>query len=323
MPITPLSLYKHRPALSVLALAVSSVNAHGYINKLVADGKTYNGLVAGGAKIASPIRQISGSTTSPFKDVNGAGMTCGRDAKPASVIADVTAGSTIKMSWEDHPGDTWNHDLCPLMTYMTKVSAGQTANYNKFNPSSAQWLKVAQDYIGSNGKWAQASLTSGAFHSVTIPKNFPSGQSIFRSEIIALHLTGKQGGAYANFLNGVATAKFPNGYSLDNKGIHVNVFNGGLKYQFPGPAVAKFSGSSAVASVKVANNNSTSTDDETTSSSASSTKKSQATGKKLNPDSTKSHNGKSARTWASRMHKRYLGAIPAPAAIQERVSGSE
>ncbi|KAL5636387.1 hypothetical protein ACGC1H_000376 [Rhizoctonia solani] len=308
--------------LSVVALAVSSVNAHGYIKTLVADGKTYKGPVAGSGKIASPIRQIS--TTSPYKDVNGPGMTCGRDAKPASQIAAVTAGSTIKMTWEDHPGDTWNHDLGPLMTYMTKVPEGQTAD--KFNPSSAQWFKVAQAGIGSNGKWAQAALMSGAAHSVQIPKNIPSGQYILRHEIIALHLADKRGGVEfyggcvqldvkggtggGNFLSGVATAKFPGGYSLDDKGIHVNVFNGKLNYVFPGPAIAKFSSSSS--SVKAASNVTTTNDedeDEKTTTSASSTTKAKPTGKK----SGKSNDRRSMPGWTSRMHKRYLGAVHAPA----------
>lgn len=317
--------------LSVVALAVSSVNAHGYIKELVADGKTYKGPVAGGGKIASPIRQIS--TTSPYKDINGPGMTCGRDAKVASQIATVTAGSTIKMSWEDHPGDTWNHDLGPLMSYMTKVPEGQTAD--KFNPSSAQWFKVAQDGIGSNGKWAQAALMTGAFHSVQIPKNIPSGQYIFRSEIIALHLADKKGGVEfygnciqlnvkggsggANFLNGVTTAKFPGTYKLEDKGIHVNVFNGKLNYVFPGPAVAKFSAGSA--SVKATNNNSTTTtddDDETTSSST--TTKSKPTSGSGKKTGDKSNSRRSTPGWTSRMHKRYLGAVPAPAAVHRSTS---
>ncbi|CAE6482728.1 unnamed protein product [Rhizoctonia solani] len=312
--------------LSVVALAVSSVNAHGYIKALVADGKTYKGPVAGGGKIASPIRQIS--TTSPYKDVNGPGMTCGRDSKPASQIATVTAGSTIKMSWEDHPGDTWNHDLGPLMTYMTKVPEGQTAD--KFNPSSAQWFKVAQDGIGSNGKWAQAALMTGAFHSVQIPKNIPSGQYLIRSEIIALHLADKRGGVEfygnclqfevkggtggANFLSGVATAKFPGGYSLDDKGIHVNVFNGKLNYAFPGPAVAKFSSKSS--SVKATSNATITTDgdeDEETTTSASSTTKSKPTSDSGKKSGSKSNDRRSMPGWTSRMHKRYLGAVHAPA----------
>ncbi|CAE6522388.1 unnamed protein product [Rhizoctonia solani] len=326
---------------SVLALAVSSVNAHGYIKEFIADGKTYKGPVAGGAKIASPIRQIS--TTSPYKDVNGPGMTCGRDAKVASQIATVTAGSTIKMSWEDHPGDTWNHDLGPLMTYMTKVPEGQTAD--KFNPSNAPWFKIAQDGIGSNGKWAQASLMSGAFHSVQVPKNIPSGQYLIRAEIIALHLADKRGGVefYGNCiqvnvkngagssLTGVATAKFPGGYSLDDKGIFVNVFNKGLKYVFPGPAIAKLS--SSTTSVGLSNSNSTTTpdnddDDETTTSTSStkpkptsgSTKNNGSKSTRAEPAEGNSHSRRSMPGWTSRMHKRYLGAIPAPAAVHGRTS---
>ncbi|CAE6355117.1 unnamed protein product [Rhizoctonia solani] len=330
--------------LSVMALAVSSVSAHGYIAKLTANGKTYKGPVAGAGKTTSPIRQIS--TTSPYKDVNGPGMTCGRDAKNAALIADVDAGSKITMTWDDHPGDTWNHDLGPLMSYMTKVPEGQTAD--KFNPSNAQWFKVAQDGLKSNGKWVQADLMSGGAHVVTIPKNIPSGQYIFRSEIIALHLADKRGGVEfygnciqlnvkngaggSNFLNGVKTAKFPGAYSLDDKGIHVNVFNGKLNYVFPGPAVAKFSSGGSVKATISTNSTSTTSDDETTTtksntgsgkSNSNSTKSTEDDEKKPSKDDSpkpasgsNKHNARSAVAgWTSRMHKRYLGAVAAPAPV--------
>ena len=86
---------------------------------LKADGKTYKGPVAGGGKISSPIRQIS--TTSPWKEPNGPGITCGRNAKNAALVAPVTAGSTIELAWEDHPGANWQHNMGPLIDYMAKV----------------------------------------------------------------------------------------------------------------------------------------------------------------------------------------------------------
>ncbi|CAE6438999.1 glycosyl hydrolase family 61 domain-containing protein [Rhizoctonia solani AG-1 IA] len=332
--------------LSAMALAVSSVSAHGYIGVLTANGKSYKGPVAGGPKIKSPIRQIS--TTSPYKDVNGPGMTCGRDAKNAALIADVDAGSKITMTWDDHPGDTWNHDLGPLMTYMTKVPEGQTAD--KFNPANAQWFKVAQDGLKSNGKWVQADLMSGGAHSVTIPKNIPSGQYLMRSEIIALHLADKRGGVEfygnciqfnvkngaggSNFLDGVTTAKFPGTYSLDDKGIHINVFNRLKSYPFPGPAIAKFaSGGSVKATVSA---NSTSDDDETTTTKPDSGSSKSKSGNTKSKDEEKrcseadpakpasgsnKHNARSAVAgWTSRMHKRYLGAVAAPAPAVAPVS---
>ncbi|KAF8748559.1 Glycosyl hydrolase family 61 [Rhizoctonia solani] len=310
--------------LSAMALAVSSVSAHGYIGVLTANGKSYKGPVAGGPKIKSPIRQIS--TTSPYKDVNGPGMTCGRDAKNAALIADVDAGSKITMTWDDHPGDTWNHDLGPLMTYMTKVPEGQTAD--KFNPANAQWFKVAQDGLKSNGKWVQADLMSGGAHSVTIPKNIPSGQYLMRSEIIALHLADKRGGVEfygnciqfnvkngaggSNFLDGVTTAKFPGTYSLDDKGIHINVFNR-LK-SYPSPALPLPNLLLAVPSKrpKSKSGNTKSKDEEKRCSEADPAKPASGSNK---------HNARSAVAgWTSRMHKRYLGAVAAPAPAVAPVS---
>ncbi|KAG8705543.1 hypothetical protein FRC11_008971, partial [Ceratobasidium sp. 423] len=165
------------------------------------------------------------------------------------------------------------------------------------------------------------------------------GQYLIRAEIIALHLADKRGGVEfygnciqvnvkngaggSNFLNGVATAKFPGGYSLDDKGILVNVFNKGFKYTFPGPAVAKFSTGSA--SVKSTSNNNTTTitsdDDETitkTNTTSGSGKKSNTTGNivvKSDPETSGSTKTNCRRSWASRMHKRYLGAIAAPAPV--------
>ncbi|KDN47401.1 hypothetical protein RSAG8_03541, partial [Rhizoctonia solani AG-8 WAC10335] len=116
--------------------------------------------------------------------------------------------------------------------------------------------------------------------------------------------------------NGVTTAKFPGAYSLDDKGIHVNVFNGKLNYAFPGPAIAKFS--AGTSSVKATNNNSTTSDDDETTTSATTTTKSKPT-----PGSgkgSKSNDRRSIPGWTSRMHKRYLGAVRAPAAVQAQAS---
>lgn len=147
---------------------------------LRADGKSYKGPVAGGAKISSPIRQIS--TTSPWKDPNGAGITCGRNPKNAALVAPVTAGSVVELSWEDHPGTNWQHDMGPLITYMAKVGrgsysfetflsdcwslrfrqvpTGQTAD--KFDATQANFFKISQ--AGQTGNtWVQASLSEGAY----------------------------------------------------------------------------------------------------------------------------------------------------------------
>lgn len=306
----------------MVVLAASSVNAHGVVSKLIADGKTYKGPVAGGAKISSPIRQIS--TTSPWKEPNGAGITCGRNAKNAALVAPVTAGSVVELSWEDHPGTNWQHDMGPLITYMAKVPTGQTAD--KFDATQANFFKISQ--AGQTGKtWVQASLMKGASHKVTVPKELENGDYIMRHEIIALHLADKKGGAefYTSCIQlrvkggtGTAkttvspTAKFPGGYNANDSGIFTpNVFNSGFKYTFPGPALAKFSntGAAAVANAEISStlsakqstasaviNNPTST----TSATSSSTAKAHAVCRRSKA---------AVRGWNSRMEKRYVGAL--------------
>jgi hypothetical protein len=305
---------------SLFALA-AGVSAHGYVKSIVLDGKTYKGPVAGGAKIASPIRQIS--TTSPWKGVTGAGMTCGRDAKAASIVAPVTAGSTVSLKWEDHPGDTWNHDMGPLIEYMAKVPEGQTAD--KVNPANLDWFKIAQ--VGQDGKkWVQAKLMTDQSHTFKIPAGIQNGHYILRHEIVALHLADKKGGAefytsciQVNVKGGSSakvsttpTVKFPGGYSASEAGIFTpNVFNNGFKYTFPGPAIAKIGGGSTVKAN--ANNSTTPTNNSgktTTTKASTSTGKPSATGKtSSNTGSVKSKCRRAIAGWTSRMQKR---VAPAP-----------
>jgi len=301
---------------SFVVLAASSVSAHGTVFKMIADGKTYKGPVAGGAAISSPIRQIS--TTSPWKEPNGPGITCGRNAKNAKLVAPVTAGSTIQLGWEDHPGTNWQHDMGPLIDYLAEVPAGQTAD--KFDASKGKFFKIAQ--VGQTGKtWAQAALMKGAMHKVTIPKGLKNGDYILRHEIVALHLANKKGGAefYTSCIQlrvtggtGTANTKvsptvtFPGGYNANDAGIFTpKIFDGGFKYQFPGPAIAKFSTGGAAAAGNLGGSNASNNTiiDDTTTTASSSSAAPTSTGK------THCRRGQAAvHGWNSRMEKRYLGA---------------
>jgi len=242
---------------SFIALAASA-NAHGYVGQFVADGKTYKGGVPSETNPKSPIRAIS--TINPYKDPKGTGITCGAGAKNAAVVAPITAGSKLTLQWVAHPNQAWPHEMGPLITYMAKVPAGQTAD--KFDASKGDFFKVQQ--TGQEGKgWALAKqMKLGTNYDVTVPKAIENGDYIMRHEIIALHLADKKGGAefYTSCFqlrvtggtgSGAVTptAKFPGAYSATDPGIFApKVFDSGFKYQFPGPAIPKFAAGAGVAS---------------------------------------------------------------------------
>ncbi|CAE6355137.1 unnamed protein product [Rhizoctonia solani] len=238
--------------VSLVALAAAGVNAHGYVDKIIADGKTYNGPIPGETNPKSPIRRIK--TIDPYKKPSGSGITCGEGAQLASVVAPITAGSDLTLSWVAHPGQAWPHEMGPLITWMAKVPAGQTAD--KFDASKGDFFKVHQE--GQEGKkwYLERLMKLGTTMSIPIPKELEDGDYIMRHEIIALHLADNKGGAefYSSCFQlkvtgGTGTAKttasetvrFPGAYDASNPGIYVpNVFNNGFKYKFPGPAVATF-----------------------------------------------------------------------------------
>ncbi|CAE6503997.1 unnamed protein product [Rhizoctonia solani] len=238
--------------VSFVALAVAGVNAHGYVDKIIADGKTYTGPIPGETNPKSPIRRIS--TIDPYKDPKGSGITCGLKSQLASLVAPITAGSKLTLSWIAHPNQKWPHEMGPLITYMAKVPAGQTAD--KFDASKGDFFKVHQE--GQEGsKWyVERLMKLGTTMDVPIPKELEDGDYIMRHEIIALHLADSKGGAefYSSCFQlkvtgGTGTAKttasetvrFPGAYSANDPGIYTpKVFDSGFKYQFPGPAIATF-----------------------------------------------------------------------------------
>ncbi|CUA67861.1 Endoglucanase-4 [Rhizoctonia solani] len=237
--------------VSFVALAVG-VNAHGYVDKIICDGKTFTGPIPGETNPKSPIRRIS--TIDPYKNPTGSGITCGEKSQFAALVAPITAGSDLTLSWVAHPNQKWPHEMGPLITYMAKVPAGQTAD--KFDASKADFFKVHQE--GQEGKkwYVERLMKLGTTMSIPIPKELEDGEYIMRHEIIALHLANNKGGAefYSSCFQlkvtgGTGTAKttpsetvrFPGAYTANDPGIYVpKVFDSGFKYQFPGPKIATF-----------------------------------------------------------------------------------
>jgi len=329
--------------VSFFALAAVGVDAHGYVKQIVCDGKKYMGGVPGETNPQSPIRRIS--TIDPYKDPKGPGQTCGLNAKAGAIVAPVTAGSKMTLQWIEHINQLWPHEMGPLITYMAKVPAGQTAD--KVDPSKLSFFKIQQTGQKTKGglKWfLEDQMKANTDYVVNIPKNIENGDYIMRHEIIALHLADKKGGAefYASCFqlrvkggtgSGAVspTVKHPGAYSATDPGIFApGVFDKGFIYKFPGPAIPNFIAGSSNSTTptsapvtKPAKPTATPPitdpeliddceDDEdptvsepATTSTSSKGSKPAATGKAHN---VYRHAQAAARGWGSRMERRFVGA---------------
>ena len=103
--------------LSPILAFLPSAAAHGYLTKVVIDGKTYTGNVPSDVPdvqpIDSPIRQIA--DIGPLKGADNPSLTCGLSAQLATTVAPANPGSVIQLYW----GDGKQHVCClpsPLRT---------------------------------------------------------------------------------------------------------------------------------------------------------------------------------------------------------------
>ncbi|KAJ7239195.1 glycosyl hydrolase family 61-domain-containing protein [Mycena haematopus] len=242
-------------AASILfsASLIASAVAHGWVGRLTIAGKVYKGnqpleQVPNGAP--SVVRQISNNL--PVKDASLPDLTCGRNAKPAALVAPAAPGDTLLMDWNTLAGDgNWFHDMGPILTYLARC---ENSNCAEFNASEARWFKIAEQGLDANGNWAQAKLDDGSPARATLPANLKAGEYLLRSEIIALHTAQSIGGAefYVSCsqlkVTGSGTdapteselVRFPGAYRATDKGILIDVYNMHGAYQFPGPPVAAF-----------------------------------------------------------------------------------
>ncbi|EJD42501.1 hypothetical protein AURDEDRAFT_114973 [Auricularia subglabra TFB-10046 SS5] len=251
-------------AATLLAFFAPSVNAHGTVEFLIANGVTYKGPNQGSStNIDSPVRQIR--SFNPITDAQSSDMACGRGAaESASLIADVDAGSELTYHYRLGDDRTeWPHNVGPIMAYMYQCPDGTTAD--QCAPPAAgeeAWFKIDQKGFKSGDKnqgWFQGDMFKPNNKSITVsvPKGIPSGHYLVRYEVLSLHIAQPVGGAefYVSCTQvrvarggssksaraqGAELAAFPGSYSATHPGIHVNVFDGRINrdtYQFPGPVV--------------------------------------------------------------------------------------
>ncbi|KAI0735992.1 glycosyl hydrolase family 61-domain-containing protein [Earliella scabrosa] len=243
---------KHFPIFAALC-AIPYVAAHGFVSKVTIDGKTYAGNEPGQYKGPSPIRLVDNN--GPVKGSDNPDLFCGLKAKPAELVASANPGSEVTFEWLAGGGQNWPHNTGPMITYM--ASCGSTT-CDKFDSRDAQWFKIdeAGKKPNDDSTWIQADLMKGDSYSLKLPNNLAPGDYLIRHEIIALHLAVSKGGAefypsctqvrVGGNANGKPddTVTFPGGYSDNDPGIFVpGVFDGNLKYVFPGPPISNLAAS--------------------------------------------------------------------------------
>lgn len=219
------------------------VSAHGFVSKVLIDGKEYDGNTPQSSAISSPIRMIS--TIDPVKGADNPSITCGQDAQAAKLTVPANSGSNLQITWESGSGDVdWDHNVGPIMNYMAACGGNDCST---FNGSSAEFFKIEQSGQNADGTWAQAALHVGMPFNLTLPDNLSPGGYLLRHEIIALQGAVSVGGAefYPSCIqlliggsgNGIPspTVSFPGAYSDTDPGIlDPDVYNPGSSYTFPG-----------------------------------------------------------------------------------------
>ncbi|GKT49664.1 polysaccharide monooxygenase Cel61a [Colletotrichum spaethianum] len=249
-------VFKHLFGLTVGATAVS---AHGLIDQLIINGKSYVGFNPTAAPWVPDQGTISwpswNTDTGPVygNNVGHPDIICQINATNAKISAVVPAGSDIPLHWTTWPDS--HHG--PIFAYLADCG-GVCTNVDK---TKLQWVKIAEEGRiqlgaggGSPGFWvADQLIANDGNWTVRIPSSIKPGNYVLRHEILALHSAYDVGGAqfYPQCISiqitGSGTASPPGVvgqklYSPTDPGVHFNIYNdeSNPNYVMPGPALCKF-----------------------------------------------------------------------------------
>lgn len=229
-----------RSIIAILA-AVSAVNGHGHVQKVIANGVEYPGAVPGNVSPQS-VGWAANNLDNGFVEPNSASspdIACHKSARAASNFVKVSAGSSVTLQWNTWP----DSHKGPVIDYLAPFNS---------NAGSLSFAKIAQKGLisGSNpGRWAADELISnGNSWTVTIPSSVAPGQYVLRHEIIALHSAGNANGAqfYPQCINIEVTSggsTRPSGspatsfYRANDPGVLFNLYQSFSSYPIPGPSL--------------------------------------------------------------------------------------
>jgi cellulase len=229
--------------LVTLLTAAASVQAHGHIAQVIADGVTYPGAVPGNVP-ANSVGWSANNLDNGFVEPNSAGtadIACHKSARAATSFAKVKAGGSVTVKWNTWP----DSHKGPVIDYLAPFNT---------NAGSLSFAKIAQKGLnsGSNpGNWASDDLIkNGNSWTINIPSSVAPGQYVLRHEIIALHAAGSANGAqfYPQCVNIEVTSggsTRPSGspatsfYKASDPGVQFNLYQSFSSYTIPGPALTR------------------------------------------------------------------------------------
>ncbi|SMQ48266.1 unnamed protein product [Zymoseptoria tritici ST99CH_3D7] len=247
-------------AIAALA-ALPLVSAHGYIESVAVNGKSYVGTSPEWFYQQSKpdragwyAKNQDNGFVSPSAYTN-ADIVCHKSATVGGTPVPVSAGGKMDIKWNTWPDS--HHG--PVITYMAAVGG----DFPSVDKTKLKWFKVKEGGLvsGSNpGTWVTDQLlANNLVDSVTVPSTLKAGNYVVRHEIIALHSAGQQDGAqnYPQCFNvkvsGSGTVDPCNGggascavgtalYKANDPSILINIYQTLSSYKIPGPALYKAAG---------------------------------------------------------------------------------
>lgn len=243
-------------SLVALAAIVAAplVSAHGYVDKVVADGETYTEVSITNWSYGEKKQRagwFADNGDNGFVEPKSFGtddIACHKSATAGTTEIAVTAGSTVSLTWNTWPES--HHG--PILDYLAKCDGSCTSA----TAGALEFFKIDEQGLidGSSppGTWATDKMMgNGLTWDVTIPSSIAAGSYVLRHEIVALHSAGQDNGAQAypqciNLKVSSSGSASPSGtlgkalYKAADAGILINIYEALSDYKIPGPAV--FSG---------------------------------------------------------------------------------
>jgi lytic cellulose monooxygenase (C1-hydroxylating) len=238
---------------------VFQVLAHGRItNVTTSTGTSYTGWDPEFAFSGDPLPELVAWSASNLGNIfvrpskfNTSDITCHYASAPGVLHVDTFPGDELKLQWNEWP----TSHKGPVVDYLADCK-GDCAHADKH---TLEWVKISEwGWLNSSGwqelsgTWASDVLIANkASWMVKVPKLLAEGNYVLRHEIIALHVADQVNGAQAypqcinlqvtkreedqdgsRLMGGVVGSDL---YTMEDKGILVDIHRGVTGYDIPGP----------------------------------------------------------------------------------------